>query len=311
MPLFGHRRHTTGTTPGQAGGPGTGIAMPQSWQPVTGRPFEEHLERLIQETSRIMYGIPRIFPQFPGVGDIRFTDAFRTSTDGRAVTVANAWTVVEPGLFGPGKGTPGVAVCAVELPSVLPVAWIRPRRFSGPAPVGEARTGNPAFDDHYQVIGTPAPLAAVAGLNAPQDVVTVDVQQRVMAHDDWAFMAERYLLGCVSKGAFRSADEISIRVGEVMDIVAAIPTSVMPRHVDHSQDGLVARISQLDSVDDAIAMLQQLTPGERDSLARSGTPLAAFADVRTPEEAIARFESLDPQRRMQIIAMFMRAEDGQ
>ncbi len=40
------------------------------------------------------------------------------------------------------------------------------------------------------------------------------------------------------------------------------------------------------------------------------TPLAALADVRTPQEAIARFKTMDPQRRMQLIAMFMRVGDA-
>ena len=103
--------------------------------------------------------------------------------------------------------------------------------------------------------------------------------------------------------------QVGTRVGEVMGIVAAIPASVLPAHMDHSADDLVARLSKIDSVEGAIAMLQQLTPGEREQLARSDTPLAAFADVQTPEEAMARFGSLDAQRRMQIIAMFTRAED--
>ena len=43
-------------------------------------------------------------------------------------------------------------------------------------------------------------------------------------------------------------------------------------------------------------------------LARSDTPLAAFADVRTPEEAMARFGSLPESQRMQLLAMFMRVD---
>jgi hypothetical protein len=85
---------------------------------------------------------------------------------------------------------------------------------------------------------------------------------------------------------------------------------VLPDHVDHSEDDLVARISQLTSLEDAMAMLQQLTPAERERLARSDTPLAALADVRTPQEAMARFKALDPQRKMQLITMFMRVKDA-
>ena len=58
---------------------------------------------------------------------------------------------------------------------------------------------------------------------ADQEVLTPEVQQRIMGHDDWVFTAERYLLGCVSPGPFRSAGEVTERIGEVMGIVAAIP----------------------------------------------------------------------------------------
>ena len=100
----------------------------------------------------------------------------------------------------------------------------------------------------------------------------------------------------------------SSRVTEVLDIVTAIPGSVMPSQVDHSADELVARISRLDDVNDAIAFLQGLTTDERDRLARSDTPLAAFADVRTPEEALARFGALPEAQRMQVLAMFNRVD---
>ena len=62
---------------------------------------------------------------------------------------------------------------------------------------------------------------------------------------------------------------------------------------------------------EGLTFLQQLTPGERDRLARSDSPLAALADVRTPQEAMARFTFFDPQRKMQVMAMFMRVKDSQ
>ncbi|HEY8043498.1 MAG TPA: hypothetical protein VIF35_04495 [Streptosporangiaceae bacterium] len=54
-----------------------------------------------------------------------------------------------------------------------------------------------------------------------------------------------------------------------------------------------------------------LTPDERDRLARSDSPLAALADVRTPQEAMVRLGALDPHRKMQVMAMFMRVKDSQ
>ncbi len=96
----------------------------------------------------------------------------------------------------------------------------------------------------------------------------------------------------------------------MLGIVIAIPGTVMPSQVDYSADDLAARIRRLDDVNDAIAFLQSLTPDERDRLARSDTPLAAFADVRTPEEALARFGSLPEAQRMQLLAMFSRVDGG-
>jgi hypothetical protein len=60
----------------------------------------------------------------------------------------------------------------------------------------------------------------VAGSDGP--VLTPDVQQRMMARDDWVFWAERYLLGCVSTGPFHTAGEVTQRIGAVLGIVAAI-----------------------------------------------------------------------------------------
>ena len=49
----------------------------------------------------------------------------------------------------------------------------------------------------------------------------------------------------------------------------------------------------------------------RARLARSGSPLAVLAGVRTPQEAVARFKTLDPQRKMQLMTMFMKVRDAQ
>ena len=172
------------------------------------------------------------------------------------------------------------------------------------AQIRETPAGAAPFDDVFLVAGTPGPVG-VTQLLAP------DVQQRIMAHDDWIFWAERYLLGCVSRGAFRDAGQAAQRVDEVLGIVAAIPASVLPDQVDHSADDLIARAGRLTSMQEGLVFLQQLTPDERDRLARSDSPLAALADVRTPQEAMARLGALDPQRKMQVMAMFMRVKDSQ
>jgi hypothetical protein len=308
MPLFRHHHDAPG--PGRPGGvPGlASFAATPGWQPAGDRPFDGHLEDAVAEINRAMHGAARTLGavRLHGirVGATVFQDACRGSIDGRAVIVANAWTNIGPELRGSTGKMYGAAVCAVELPSILPIRCVQPRRFPPVVPVRDSPAGSPAFDEQFRVTATPVP-----GLDQP--VLTPDVQQRMMAHDDWVFWAERYLLGCVSKGPFRTAGEVSQRIGEVLGIVAAFPASVLPGHVDHSGDDLIARVNRLTSMDQGLALLQQLTPGERERLARSDSPLAALADVRTPQEAMARFKTLDPQRKMQLMVMFMKVRDSQ
>src|ERR1700736_3900480 len=254
MPLFGHRHDGPGR--GDPGVPGLAdAAAAQGWQQVSGKPFDGHLEDAVHETARAMYGVQRArgATALRGIriGGTVFRDAFRGSISGRTVIVANAWTSIEPELVKSTGEMKGAAVCAAELPSMLPIACVQPRRLPAVMPMRESPTGNPAFNEHFIVGAMPG---------AGQQVLTPDVQQRIMARDDWVFLAERYLLGCVTKGPFRSADDVSQRIGEVLAVVAAIPASVLPGHVDHSADDLVGRISQVSSMEDAMTMLQQLPP---------------------------------------------------
>jgi hypothetical protein len=304
MPLFGRRQQDMPSHPAAAPTvPGLAAAVAaQGWQPAPARPFGGRLADPVHDITRTMYGAARgtVYGNQITVGTTIFRDAFSGSIDGRTYLVANAWTYIEPKLFGNEPHLGDVAVCAAELPSMLPMLLAQPRRFH-PARRGRGTpTGNPGFDDRYLVMPLPA---------AGPDVLTPEIQQRIMGHDDWVFWAEDYLLICVSKGAFRTVEDVTRRVGEVMGIIGAIPASVMPARVDHSQDGLMAQISRLDTVEDALAFLQRLTHEQREQLARSDTPLAAFAWVQTPDEAMARLQQLDNAAKMQLIAMFMRAED--
>ena len=281
--------------------PGLAEAMAgQGWEPAPDQPFDGHLEGDINEITRAMYGFSRELSAVREVtlrvGDTTFRDSFRGSIDGRTVTVASAWTALEgENRYSTGE-VKSVAVCAVELPSMLPIVWIQPRQF---APVIRAKatpTGNPAFDERYIVVAIPG---------AEASVLTPDLQQLIMAHDDWAFRAERYLFGCVSKGRFANVEAVHSRISEVLNIVAAVPSSVIPDHVDHSEDDLIARISRLTTLEEGLAFLQGLTPSERERVAHSDSPLSALADVRTPEEAMARFKTLDRDQQMQLMAQFM------
>ena len=185
---------------------------------------------------------------------------------------------------------------------MVPLTIVQPDRIQQISRWGTAETGNPAFDDRFRV--------NAGGAEFARQILTPDVQQRIMMREDWVFWLGENLFACVAKGKFRGMEEVSTRVSEVLGIVTAIPGTVMPSQVNYSADDLAARISRLDDVNDAIAFLQDLTPDERERLARSDTPLAAFADVQTPEEAVARFGSLPEAQRMQLLAMFSRVDGG-
>jgi len=162
------------------------------------------------------------------------------------------------------------------------------------------------FDQRFLVQGF---LPASAGAGGPEQVLTPEIQQLIMARDDWFFVAERYWLGCIRLGTFGDVDEVGQLINAVVAIVAAIPAAVMPATVDRSADDLIARVSQISSLEDAMSLLQSLTPEDRARLARSDSPLAVMADVRSPQEAMVRFKSLPPPQRMQLMAMFMRVQD--
>ena len=66
----------------------------------------------------------------------------------------------------------------------------------------------------------------------------------------------------------------------------------------------------LTSLEEGLAFLQGLTTEDREMLARSDTPLAALADAQTPQEAMARFKTLDPAAKSQLMAQFMRVKDN-
>jgi hypothetical protein len=287
--------HRDGMDRRHAGVPGLAqVAGAQGWRPLTGQPFDDQLAVAIHEISRVLLGAPRAVTSRNGAGaaGTEYGDTFRGSIGGRTIIVANAWTSVTAE---PAAERPGTAVCAVELPSVLPVACVQPRRFPALTRVPESPTRNPAFDRRYAVTVLPG---ADAGL------LTWDVQQRIMAREDWVFRAERYVLACVSAGAFATVDEVSQRIGEVLAIAEGIAAAVAPVAVNDSDDELLARAGRLTSLEDAIAFLGSLSPAERERLARSPAPVAALADVTTAPEAASRFQALDQQRKMELIAIF-------
>jgi hypothetical protein len=258
----------------------------------------------VGDTLRTMYGYPPRMStqahQLVRIGDTLFRDSYRADVDGRGVVVTNAWKNIQGEINGAADELRGVAVCVVELPTMLPIACIQPRRFKQVAVGPVVTTGDRAFDDAYLVTGQP-PLESTS-------VLTPAVTQHIATRDDWVFRAHRAWLACVSLGPFRSADEMVQRIDQVLGIVAAFPASVVPTAIDHSADDLIERAAKLQTFDEALVFLQGLTDAERARLRSSDSPLAVMADVRTPAEAMERFKSLDQEQKLQLYALVQRVK---
>ena len=228
-----------------------------------------------------------------------FRDVYRGFIDDRRVVTTNAWTNIGPQQLVKLYEMKGVSVCAVELASLSPIMLVQTRRQPTVERYPTAPTGNPEFDQRFS-------LAVSPGLDAR--VITPELQQQIMAHDDWAFAGHESWLACVSRGPFQSADDVRRRLEELTATVDAFPASVVPAQIDRSADDLLARVQRLSSPEEVIGFLQQLSPDDRQRLAQSNTPLAAFADVTTWEQVMSRLQTLDVPQRMQLLAMFKRAK---
>jgi hypothetical protein len=283
--------------------PVAGIAEAASswgWEAVD-EPFVGGTTDLIKGAVRTLHGAFRTMrPSDDQAPRMHYHDAYRGTRDGRTVTVANAWIAIEAVVAG-GERIEGAAVTAVELSTLLMIAGIEPRLRHQGIPGPEVPTGNAPFDSAYRVVG----MARLA-----EGVVTPEMQQRISARDDWTFIAEDTTFISICREPFVTADEVSQRISDVLAIVAALPVSVAPAQVDHSADDLLARIARIDTLEQALAFLQQLSGADRQRLAASPTPLAKFADVRSPDEAIARLMALPEMERLQLLAMFQKADGG-
>ena len=280
-------------------------AAARGWQPLGDHPLDSAVPDAVGDVLRAMYGHPTYMSDFEKqlvrIGGTVFRDSYSVDVDGRRVVVTNAWRNIQ----GSEKYAPdemrGVAVYVAELPTVLMFACVQPRRFKPVLRGPEAPTGDTAFDEAYLVTGAPSP--------EPMQVLAPEVRQLISARDDWIFRAHRYFLACVCLGPFHSGDEAAQGVDDLLNIVRAFPTSVVPDHIDHSADDIVARASKLTTFEEALAFLQGLSEDERDQLAHSDSPLAVMADVRTPAEAMERFNSLDAQQKMQLYALVQRVKN--
>ena len=301
MALF-KRRLPTSTAKGEIPGLAD-LAASRGWKPVDGEPFDSGVTSNLWRLNFALYGQRE--PLSPGisspVGDRPSTyhETYEGSLEGRRLVVTNHSTnIAQLRIY----DFEAVAVCAVELGTISPVMLIQPRALPLIARhVPTTESGDAAFDERFVTV-----LAPTVGAEA----LTDEVRRLVMVHDDWALLGSESSFMSVSKGRYESGDAVARRIDEVMAIVHAFPASLVPTEIDHSVDDLAARIDAISTVDEALAFLEQLSPDDRQRLAQSNTPLAAFADVTTPEQAMARLESLDMPQRMQLLGMFQRFEDS-
>ncbi len=278
------------------------LAESRGWQPLTDDPFDSGVTRNLWRLNFALYGErePIGFGGHDNVPRVStYHDSYAGTIDGRRVIVTNHSTnIAQLRIY----DFEAVAVCAVEVGTIAPIMLVEPRALPLVARhVPTTATGDQAFDDRFVTVLVPT---------VGPEVMTTDVRRLLMARDDWALLGDANWLLCVSKGRFESVDHATRRVDEVLAIVHAFPTSIVPAEVDHSVDDLAARIENISTIEEALTFLEQLGPEDRTRLAASKTPLAAFADVTTPEQAMARFESLDMPQRMQLLGMFQGLDDS-
>src|SRR5437588_4678471 len=243
------------------------LAESRGWQPVKEDPFSPRLRDIVQRLHWPLDGRrypgallrPAATPSIP-----LYSNAYRGSYEDRGVVVANCAVNIGSRTIKQYEMV-NTAVCAVELGSLSPIMLLQTAQQPPVERFPTTPTGNPEFDDRFS-------LALSPGLDS--QVITPELQQRLMAHEDWAFAGDQYWLACVSRGSFRSAEDVTHRLDEMMSVISAFPTSVVPTHIDRSADDLAARIRALSSPQDVVGFLSQLSPEDRQRLAESDTPLA-------------------------------------
>jgi hypothetical protein len=255
MALFRHksgRADTPETGRQEYRGSVTGLAEYAAglgWHPLGDSPFDGFLADFIHEATRVMYGAPR--GQAYGSTSVRvantaYRDAYGGTIGERDFAVANAWTSI-------GELHP-VAVCAVEVATVLPLTWVQPRAFAAVMITGSIPVGDAAFEERFVVHGQDPAFA--------QGVLTDSVRELMMARDDWIFVFERLRLACLARHAFTSGDDVQQRLAHVQALMSAIPPSVLPPPAEQAPD-LLARLRDAPDSQEAKATLAAMTGDQR------------------------------------------------
>ncbi|HMK10718.1 MAG TPA: hypothetical protein VK461_04005 [Acidimicrobiales bacterium] len=302
MALFGrHKKQADAPAQTEVIAALTPAAASLGLHPADSTVIDRDLLDPIKEASRVLHGFTYRWTSTVDVGipNMFFNDVFTGTIDGRAVTAANVRTPMEAMSLEYMAKVHSTSLVIVELSTLVPYS-LEPRLKHHAFHGVEIPTGDAEFDAAFRVVGLIA--LGESPFSSPE------VRQRISAHHDWIFSFNDAVLACIGLPAFTEADELTTRVQEVLGVVKAFPASVAPSVVDHSVDDLLVRIDKLDTLEDGIAFLQSLSDADRARLAASPTPLAKFADVRTPDEAGERFMSLDVNERLQVLAMFEKSK---
>src|SRR5262245_26277644 len=190
MALFRHRHSAPPAKAQTEDSPFAPEARSRGWEAVDRSVFPSDLTDYMHQSARVLRGGE---PRAEGaVGTVDYPTQLhvicRTHVDDRTVIVANGVTNL-----GRSFGTSDIhdsSVCVVELPSVLWIACIEPRRLHRLMSVPqEIETGDPAFDKQFRVNASPQ-LGEVT--------IPPAMRQLIMARDDWIFRTQEFLFACIA-----------------------------------------------------------------------------------------------------------------
>jgi len=195
MGLF--KRRAAPPSTGSAEIPGLAeYAATRGWHSLTDPVLSPRLADLVHRTSWILYDRRYATTTYETTSlqhQTVYRDAYGGPVDDRGVVVANAWTNVGPQQLVKLLKMMGVGVCAVEVSSISPFMLIQPASLPAAGRYPTTPTLNPDFDNRFAVALSPT---------VDVSVLTPELQRRIAAHDDWAFVADENWLACAGRGAF-------------------------------------------------------------------------------------------------------------
>ena len=227
-----------------------------------------------------------------------FRDVYRGFIDDRRVVTTNAWTNIGPQQLVKLYEMKGVSVCAVELASLSPIMLVQ-------TSAADRRAVPHGADREPRVRPTVQPGRVTRARRAshhPRASATDHGPRRLG-------ICRSRILACLCQPRPVPVRRRRAPTARRTDSDGRCVSRLGRPRPDRSlRRDLLARVQRLSSPEEVIGFLQQLSPDDRQRLAQSNTPLAAFADVPTWEQVMSRLQTLDVPQRMQLLAMFKRAK---